>query len=63
LFGAAATTIAGFGLLVFALMPPLQQFGGITALTIFYSFIASVFILPAVIAIWAKWRKRNSLGK
>lgn len=54
LFGAAATTIAGFGLLVFALMPPLQQFGGITALTIFYSFIASTFILPSILAIWAR---------
>lgn len=47
LFGAATTTIAGFGLLVFALMPPLQQFGGITALTILYSFISShSFCLP-----------------
>ncbi len=57
LMGAAATTIAGFGLLVFALMPPLQQFGGITALTILYSFIASTFILPSVLAIWAEKRK------
>ena len=31
---AATTTIAGIGLLVFDLMPPLQQFGRITALTI-----------------------------
>jgi len=64
LFGAAATTIAGFGLLVFALMPPLQQFGGITALTILYSFIAATFILPSVLGIWAKRKKRaieNSL--
>jgi predicted RND superfamily exporter protein len=54
LFGAAATTIAGFGILVFAIMPPLQQFGSITALTILYSFIASTFILPTVLVIWAK---------
>ena len=54
LFGPAATTIAGFGLLIFALMPPLQQFGGITALTIFFSFISSVFILPTFLAIWAR---------
>jgi hypothetical protein len=56
LFGAAATTIAGFGLLVFALMPPLQQFGSITALTILYSFIASTFILPAVLVFWARMK-------
>ncbi len=59
LFGAAATTIAGFGILVFALMPPLQQFGGITALTILYSFLASVFILPTFLVLWAKWRKKH----
>jgi predicted RND superfamily exporter protein len=59
LFGAAATTIAGFGLLVFALMPPLQQFGGITALTILYSFLSSVFILPTFLVIWAKWRVKR----
>ena len=60
LFGAAATTISGFGLLVFALMPPLQQFGGITALTIFFSFLSSVFILPTFLVIWAKWKHKNS---
>jgi predicted RND superfamily exporter protein len=60
LFGAAATTISGFGLLVFALMPPLQQFGGITALTIFFSFLSSVFILPTFLVQWAKWKQKNS---
>jgi len=59
LFGAAATTVSGFGLLVFALMPPLQQFGGITALTILYSFFASVFILPTFLVLWAKWKHKN----
>jgi predicted RND superfamily exporter protein len=59
LFGAAATTIAGFGLLVFALMPPLQQFGGITALTILYSFLSSVFVLPTFLVLWAKWRVKR----
>ena len=58
LFG-AATTIAGFGLLVFALMPPLQQFGGITALTIFYSFIALSFILPSILANVGKDEKKK----
>ena len=60
LFGAAATTIAGFGILVFALMPPLQQFGGITALTILYSFLASVFILPTFLTIWAKRKQKKT---
>ena len=60
LFGAAATTISGFGLLVFALMPPLQQFGGITALTILFSFLASVFVLPTLLVMWAKWKQKHS---
>lgn len=59
LFGAAATTIAGFGLLVFALLPPLQQFGGITALTILFSFLSSVFILPTFLVLWARYRRKR----
>ena len=60
LFGAATTTIAGFGLLVFALMPPLQQFGAITALTILFSFLSSVFVLPTFLVIWAKWKQKHT---
>ena len=60
LFGAAATTIAGFGLLTFSLMPPLQQFGEITALTILFAFISSVFILPSFLILWARWIQRPS---
>ncbi len=59
LFGAALTTIAGFGILMFALLPPLQQFGGITAMTILYSFLASVFILPTFLVLWARYRKKR----
>jgi predicted RND superfamily exporter protein len=59
LFGGAATTIAGFGLLTLATLPPLQQFGIITALTILYSFIASVFVLPTFLVLWAKYKQRT----
>jgi hypothetical protein len=41
-------------------MPPIAQFGLITALTIFYSSIASVFVLPTFLVMWAKWKKRKS---
>jgi predicted RND superfamily exporter protein len=61
LFGAAATTIAGFGLLTFALMPPLQQFGQITALTILFAFISSVFILPSFLVVWARRFYKSSV--
>jgi predicted RND superfamily exporter protein len=56
LFGAAATTIGGFGILTFSILPPMAQFGIVTALSIFYSFLASVFVLPSFLAIWAKWK-------
>jgi len=63
LFGAAATTVGGFGLLSFATMPPLQQFGIVTALAILYSFISSIIVLPVLLILWAKlrmkWRGRT----
>jgi predicted RND superfamily exporter protein len=60
LFGAAATTVAGFGLLVFSLLPPVQEFGGIVALTIIFSFLATVFVLPTFLVIWAKRTRIHS---
>jgi predicted RND superfamily exporter protein len=63
LFGAAATTIAAFGLLVFALLPPVQQFGGISALTIFFSFLACIFILPSFLALWARYKQKYRVQK
>jgi multidrug efflux pump subunit AcrB len=44
---------------MFATLPPLQQFGIITAMTIIYSFLASVFVLPTFLVFWAKWKKRK----
>jgi uncharacterized protein len=41
LVGSATTTAAGFGVLAFASLAPMQQFGIITALTIIYSLIAA----------------------
>lgn len=55
----AVTTIAGFAILILAPMPPEQQFGIITAMTILYSLIASIFILPPVVLFWGKWRKKR----
>ena len=55
LLGSAATTIGGFGVLVFAILPPLQQFGLITGITILYAFLASVLVLPSLLAIWTRF--------
>jgi len=55
LLGSAATTVGGFGVLVFAILPPLQQFGFITGLTIVYAFLASVFVLPSLLVLWTRY--------
>ncbi len=63
LFGAAGTTIVGFGLLLFALLPPIQQFGAVTAMTILYSLLGAVFVLPAMLVAWARRKRKKESGK
>ena len=56
---AALTTSIGFGVLVLAPIPPQQRFGIIIAITIVYSFLISVLVLPLFLGQWAKWRKKR----
>ena len=63
LFGAAATTVGGFGILTFSILPPMAQFGIVTALSILFSFLASVFVLPSFLAVWARWKFGPSQGE
>jgi len=56
---AALTTTLGFIMLVFAPIPPQVQFGVITSMTIVYSFITSVLLLPLILVRWAKWTKKR----
>ncbi|MFT4890194.1 MAG: hydrophobe/amphiphile efflux-3 (HAE3) family protein [Halobacteriales archaeon] len=53
LLSSATTTAAGFAVLLVAILPFLQSFGLITALTIVFAFLASVFVLPSLLAVWA----------
>ncbi|MFU8869816.1 MMPL family transporter [Natronococcus sp.] len=55
LLGSAATTVGGFGTLVFAILPALRQFGLITGMTIIYSFLASVIVLPTLLVLWTRY--------
>ena len=48
------TTVLGVGVLFFAILPPMKQFGTMTALTILYSFLSSVWVLPSMLVIWAR---------
>ena len=60
LFGAAMTTIIGFGIISFSVLPPMQQFGFITAMAIAYSFIGAVFVLPAILVVWARYKAERA---
>ncbi|MFC6766615.1 MMPL family transporter [Natrinema soli] len=53
LLASAATTAAGFGVLVLAFVPSLQRFGFVTSVAIGYAFLASILVLPSLLAVWA----------
>jgi uncharacterized protein len=59
LAGSAITTAVGFGVLVFASLTPLQQFGGVTALTILYALIGGVLVQPSLLVLWDRWERRS----
>jgi hypothetical protein len=46
------TTAFGIGVLVLAILSVLGQFGILTALSIVYSFLASIFVLPSALVLW-----------
>ncbi|MFP4545779.1 MAG: efflux RND transporter permease subunit [Methanomassiliicoccales archaeon] len=59
LFGAALTTVIGFGIIGFSILPPVQQFGVITAMAIGFSFIGAVYVLPSFLVLWARWKAKK----
>ncbi|WP_240318857.1 MMPL family transporter [Halorussus rarus] len=63
LLGSAATTVGGFGVLAFAILPALQQFGIITGLTIIYAFLASVLVLPSMLVLWTRYLGPGETGE
>ncbi|MEM7096213.1 MAG: MMPL family transporter [Actinomycetota bacterium] len=55
LIGSALTTALGFLVLVFAPVPPMGQFGLLTAITVGYSLVAAIVVLPPMLVIWAAY--------
>lgn len=55
LTGSMLTTVFGIGVLVLAIFPAIGQFGQLTALSVLYSYLASIFVLPSVLMVWAGW--------
>ncbi|MFO8133341.1 MAG: MMPL family transporter, partial [Thermoplasmatota archaeon] len=60
LFGSAATTMGAFSILSFSNILLLSRFGYITAIAIGYSFLVSVFVLPALLMLREKHQKKES---
>ena len=56
LVGSAVTTVAGFGVLMFSSVPPMQQFGIVVAMTIALALVTCLTLLPAMLTLWARWR-------
>jgi len=63
LLASAATTAAAFGVLAFALSPPLQRFGIVTGLAILFAFVAVVVMLPGLLVLreraLGRWERRD----
>lgn len=59
LIASAATTVAGFGILILAPITPQQQFGFIASITIVYSLLTTILILPPLLKMWGNWRKKR----
>ena len=64
ILAAMATTVGVFGVLALSRMPALGRFGSLTAIVIVYALIATLFILPCVIAFYAlRKKKAHATGK
>ena len=63
LIGSALTTALGFVVLIAGPIPPMGQFGVLTAITVSYSLIAAIVVLPPMLVAWAAyhdWRQRST---
>jgi predicted RND superfamily exporter protein len=60
LVGSALTTAIGFGVLVTSTLVPFEQLGYVIVYAIAYSVVASILILPSMLALWDAYdRSRN----
>jgi predicted RND superfamily exporter protein len=59
LFISALTTVFGFIVLTISPIPPIQHFGIITAMTIIYSSILAVVVIPILLMKWSDFKERS----
>jgi predicted RND superfamily exporter protein len=55
------TTAGGFGVLVFAIVPPIAAFGALSALSIGYAFLATLLVLPSLLVLWTRYAAPTGL--
>ncbi|MEF8867359.1 MAG: MMPL family transporter [Haloarculaceae archaeon] len=55
LTGSMLTTVSGVGVLALALNPAVGVFGLLIALSVLYAYLASMFVLPSVLVLWARF--------
>ncbi|MFC7202022.1 RND family transporter [Haloferax namakaokahaiae] len=60
LTGSMLTTTTGLGVLAIAITPVLGQFGIVTALSIFYSYLTALVVTPPTIVIWERLTQRGT---
>jgi predicted RND superfamily exporter protein len=60
LFISALTTVCGFAVLIISPIPPIQHFGIITGMTIVYSSLLAVVVIPIFLMRWAKNNRKAS---
>ena len=55
LTGSMLTTVFGVGVVGLALNPALSVFGILTASSVFYAYLTSIFVLPTFIMVWERY--------
>jgi len=59
LTGSMLTTSIGTGALVLAISPILGEFGLLMAVSVFYSYLTAIIVLPPTIYLWARYDTRS----
>jgi len=59
LAGSAFTTMAGFGILMTSSLKPMQQMGQVTVFALGAALVASVLVLPSMLALWDTWHRKR----
>ena len=63
MLGASATTITAIGILTLSTIPPLSNFALILSVSILFSFISAIMVLPSLLIIWSNYRRKHGYDR